>query len=138
MEPPTPDVQRRMTSQRRKDTAPEIRIRRGLFRKGFRYRCGYPVPGRARRTIDIAFTRWRVAVFIDGCFWHGCPEHFVPPRANAAWWRAKIEANRRRDAETTQLLLTAGWRVVRLWEHTPTDDAIHDIQAALDETRRSR
>lgn len=137
MDPPSPSVQRRMSAQRREDTVPELRIRKALFREGYRYRCGLPVPGRRRRTIDIAFTRLRVAVFVDGCFWHGCPEHFVPPKANAEWWLAKIEVNRARDADTTAVLADIGWRVVRLWEHTPTGDAVGVVRSEIDEARRS-
>jgi DNA mismatch endonuclease (patch repair protein) len=70
-----------------------------------------------RRRADLTFVRARVAVFVDGCFWHGCPRHVTWPKANADWWRAKIDANRRRDADTTRRLRVAGWRVVRVWEH---------------------
>lgn len=135
LDPPTPAVQRRMSAQRRADTAPEVRVRRALFKAGFRYRCAVPVPGRPRRTIDIAFTKARVAVFVDGCFWHGCPQHFIPPKANSAWWGAKIATNRARDAETNDLLLASGWHVVRIWEHTPTEDAVQVIREALTSTR---
>lgn len=130
-DPPTPAVRRRMSAQRRRDTAAEVRIRQGLFGAGFRYRCGVPVPGRPRRSIDIAFTRWRVAVFVDGCFWHGCPDHFVPPKSNAIWWRAKINANRERDMETSEILSAAGWTVVRLWEHVSTDQAVQIVRDEL-------
>lgn len=78
-----------------------------------------------------------MAVFVDGCFWHGCPEHFVPPKANATWWREKIAANQRRDAETTDFLAAAGWSVIRVWEHVPADDAIEIIRTELDRARRS-
>ena len=88
-----------------------------LHAQGLRFRVDYPVPGLPRRSIDIAFTKARVGIFIDGCFWHGCPEHFTVPRRNAAWWIAKVETNRRRDEDTTKHLRTAGWHVIRLWEH---------------------
>lgn len=133
--PPTPEVQRRMSAQRRGDTAPEIRLRKALFKVGLRYRCALPVPGRARRTIDIAFTKQRVAVFVDGCFWHGCPDHFVPPKANATWWREKIAGNRQRDVDTTSVLQDQGWRVVRVWEHTPSDHAVRVIRDALESAK---
>lgn len=138
MEPPIPEVQRRMSAQRRESTEPELRIRRRLFGEGLRYRCGLPVPGKPRRSVDIAFTRWKVAVFVDGCFWHGCPEHFIPPKANATWWHEKIAANQRRDAETTAILSAAGWRVVRIWEHVSTDDAIDVIRRELDLARNAK
>ena len=75
------------------------------------------LPMNRRRTVDIAFTRARLAVFVDGCFWHGCPEHGVRPKTNEDWWRWKIQRNQARDEDTTQLLENAGWIVLRLWEH---------------------
>ncbi len=92
-------------------------LRRELHRRGLRYRVTVKVPDRPRRTIDIAFTRRKVAVFVDGCFWHGCPEHGTDPASNAAWWQTKLEANKLRDADTTHHLESLGWRVVRVWEH---------------------
>lgn len=129
--PPTPEVRRRMRSQLRRDTEPELRLRRALFAAGLRYRCAFPVLGRPRRTIDIAFTKQRLAVFVDGCFWHGCPDHFVPPKRNADWWGAKIAANRARDAETDQLLISGEWRVLRIWEHTSTECGLELVMDAL-------
>jgi DNA mismatch endonuclease (patch repair protein) len=87
-----------------------------------------------RRRADLLFARARVAVFIDGCFWHGCPEHGTWPRANAAWWREKIDSNRRRDADTDRRLEEAGWLVVRVWEH---DDPV-DAAGAIEEAVRAR
>lgn len=107
----------RMSRQRRRDTAPELLLRRSLHASGYRYRVAYPVPGMRRRTIDVAFTRQRSAVFVDGCFWHGCPVHGTSPTANADWWCAKIDRNRGRDGETTMHLRGVGWRVIRIWEH---------------------
>lgn len=107
----------RMSRQRRRDTAPELLLRRALHATGYRYRVTYPVPGMARRTIDVAFTRQRKAVFVDGCFWHGCPVHGTSPTANADVWCAKIDRNRGRDGETTMHLQDLGWRVLRVWEH---------------------
>src|SRR5207244_1171018 len=80
-------------------------------------RVHYPVPARRRRTVDIAFTRSRVAVFVDGCFWHGCPQHGVLPSSNKAWWDHKIAVTKARDSDTTNALLMAGWVVLRFWEH---------------------
>src|SRR3954447_25332549 len=93
-------MSRRMGVARRRDTAPELALRSLLHRSGLRYRVAWPIPGQRRRTIDIAFTRVHLAVFVDGCFWHGCPVHGVQPKANAAWWRAKLEANDRRDRDS--------------------------------------
>jgi DNA mismatch endonuclease (patch repair protein) len=112
-----------MQRQRRKDTQPELAIRRALHRAGLRYRIGLPVTGSPRRTIDIAFTRIKLALFVDGCFWHGCPEHATWPKANAAWWEAKILKNRERDRETTRHLEAEGWTVIRIWEHEPAENA---------------
>lgn len=130
-------VRRRMSSQRTSGTKPESVIRRRLHSLGLRYRVGYPVPGMPRRTIDIAFTRARVAVLVDGCFWHGCPVHAVPPKNNAAWWAAKLAANRARDAETNRALEEAGWTVVRLWEHESTEDAVGTVLRALGQESQS-
>lgn len=110
-------VSRRMSTARRKDTAPEVALRRELHARGLRYRVAYPVPGQRRRSIDIAFTRARVAVMVDGCFWHGCPEHGTKPRSNSGWWATKLAANAARDADTNRVLTEMGWRVVRIWEH---------------------
>lgn len=107
----------KMSSLARKDTAPELRLRAQLFRLGLRYRLQLPVPGSRRRRIDLAFTRQRVAVFIDGCYWHGCPEHGTRPARNREWWDWKIQRNRDRDADTNRVLTEQGWRVVRVWEH---------------------
>lgn len=106
-----------MSTARRRDTAPETALRRELHARGLRYRVAYPIPGQRRRTIDAAFTRARLAVFVDGCFWHGCPEHGNRPRANSAWWEAKLATNMERDRDTDRLLSELGWTVLRFWEH---------------------
>ncbi|MFI2366687.1 very short patch repair endonuclease [Promicromonospora sp. NPDC019610] len=112
-----------MSGAKRRDTAPEVALRRELHARGFRYRVAYPVPGQRRRTIDIAFTRTKVAVFVDGCFWHGCPEHGTKPRSNSVWWREKLAANAARDADTDRVLTEIGWQVVRVWEHDANRNA---------------
>ena len=117
-----------MSRLARRDTKPEVELRRELHRRGMRYRVQIKVPGNNRRTIDIAFTRVRLAVYVDGCFWHGCPEHHVRPRANSEWWQWKIERNQARDADTDRELLEAGWDVLRIWEHLPADEAADQIQ----------
>lgn len=116
-----------MIAQRTKDTAPEVALRHLLHADGYRYRVNYKVPGMARRTIDVAFPGRRVAVFVDGCFWHGCPIHGVPPKHNAQWWADKIGRNRARDLETTAHLEALGWTVVRVWEHVDPVEAENTV-----------
>ena len=106
-----------MSRQRRRDTEPEVAIRRLLHARGLRFRVAFPIPGMPRRSMDVAFTRARVAVFVDGCFWHACPEHQTSPAANAAWWSAKLATNQARDLATNAHLTASGWRVIRIWEH---------------------
>ncbi|MVO84723.1 DNA mismatch endonuclease Vsr [Streptomyces sp. p1417] len=106
-----------MSRQGSRDTAPEVAVRRLLHARGLRFRVNVPVPGMPRRTIDIAFSKAKIAVFMDGCFWHGCPEHATSPKANAEWWRAKLDKNMARDLHTTEHLETSGWTVLRFWEH---------------------
>jgi len=120
-----------MSRQARKDTAPELALRRLLHAAGFRYRITWPVPGQRRRTIDIAFVGRRVAVFVDGCFWHQCPVHATSPRANDAWWAAKLARNVERDRDTDRVLAGAGWSVVRIWEHESPSVAFDRVVAAL-------
>jgi DNA mismatch endonuclease, patch repair protein len=120
-----------MSRQRRRDTGPEVGLRRELHRRGYRYRVNYPVPDRSRRTIDIAFTKQRVAVFVDGCFWHVCPQHATWPRANSDWWRQKLEGNKQRDTETDECLKAKGWTVVRVWEHADVDEALEKVLQVL-------
>jgi DNA mismatch endonuclease, patch repair protein len=106
-----------MRGNRNRDTRPELAVRSAVHALGLRYRvAARPIVG-VRRSADLVFRGRRVAVFVDGCYWHGCPDHFTMPRTNVAYWSAKIERNRERDAETDALLADAGWTVVRVWEH---------------------
>ena len=116
-----------MGGVKKRDNGPEMAVRRLLHAAGLRYRVAWPVPGQRRRTIDIAFTRARLAVFIDGCFWHGCPLHATSPKANAAWWAEKISTNRARDADVTSQLEDMGWTVLRFWEHEEPEDVVSAI-----------
>ena len=113
-----------MRSNRPRDTAPERALRSAVHALGLRYRVGMrPIPA-LRRTGDLVFTRAHVVVFLDGCFWHGCPEHHTVAKTNAAYWADKVTQNRERDRETDRLLGDAGWLVLRVWEHeSPTDAA---------------
>ncbi|MGW6944141.1 very short patch repair endonuclease [Streptomyces xanthophaeus] len=120
-----------MSRQARRDTAPEVAVRKLLHAAGLRYRLQWKVPGMSRRTIDIAFPGARVAVFMDGCFWHGCPVHATSPRANSEWWRMKLDRNRARDMETTAHLQSAGWLVLRFWEHEPPETVARRVHQVV-------
>lgn len=121
-----------MRANIRRDTTPELSVRRLLHAAGLRYRVDHaPLPSQRRRRADIVFTRRRIAVFIDGCFWHGCPEHFVPPKANADYWGPKIARNRERDSETTAALEHEGWTVLRFWEHEDPREVALSIADAV-------
>lgn len=116
-----------MSRQRRRDTAPEVALRRVLHSMGLRYRVAWRIPGMPRRSVDIAFTRAKVAVFVDGCFWHSCPVHGTSPAANGAWWATKLAANRARDAVTDAHFAELGWQVVRVWEHEDAAEAAERV-----------
>ncbi|WP_328496110.1 very short patch repair endonuclease [Streptomyces sp. NBC_00414] len=133
--PSSPAVSARMSRQARRDTAPEVAVRKLLHAAGRRYRLNVRVPEMSRRTIDIAFTRTKVAVFMDGCFWHGCPQHATQPKANAEWWREKLDRNMARDAETTRHLVASGWTVLRFWEHEAPSEVAERVAAAVDRQR---
>lgn len=117
----------RMAKVRQTGTGAEIAVRRELFRKGLRYRVDYEVLKKPRRVADIVFLRQKIAVFVDGCFWHGCPEHASWPKQNAEFWRQKIETNRARDKDTNERLRSLGWVVLRFWEHESPSDAVETI-----------
>jgi DNA mismatch endonuclease, patch repair protein len=119
-----------MTRQRRKDTEPEMAIRRLLHAQGLRYRVDVMLPGMRRRA-DLLFSSARVAVFVDGCFWHGCPDHGTRPKSNAAWWEEKIRSNVKRDRDTDLRLAAGGWTVIRIWEHEPPDTAAARVAEAV-------
>lgn len=127
----SPAVSDRMSRQRVRDTSPEVAIRRRLFARGARFRVGYPVPERPRCSIDIAFPKRRIAIFVDGCFWHGCPEHGTMPKANAGTWAAKLEGNRTRDREIDTHLAERSWTVIRVWEHDEPSEVCENIMQAL-------
>lgn len=131
----TEAVSRRMSQQKSMDTAIELRLRRLLHRSGLRYRLhARPIRG-VRRTADIVFRPARVAVFVDGCFWHGCPDHGSLPKSNAAFWRAKIAGNVERDADTRRRLAEAGWLAIQVWEHDDPVEAARTITARVAERR---
>jgi DNA mismatch endonuclease (patch repair protein) len=123
---------RNMQANRRRDTRPELALRSALHRAGFRYRCDFRIdlPG-GRVRPDVVFTRKRVAVFVDGCFWHCCPEHGSKPSVNQSYWSPKLARNVERDARNTAWLTEAGWTVVRIWEHEDVVSAMEHVTAAL-------
>jgi DNA mismatch endonuclease (patch repair protein) len=122
-----------MRANRGVDTSPERLLRKAIHARGLRYRIHMRMKfGAIAVRPDIVFTRRRVAVFVDGCFWHGCPEHVSWPRSNASFWRNKIESNRERDRQQDLALRDAGWTVLRVWEHEDIEDALARIQGALE------
>ena len=127
--PPNAALSARMSVLARKDTKPELLLRRALHARGHRYRVQFPVPGLARRRIDIAFPARRVAVFVDGCFWHRCPEHCRVPTTNRDWWTWKLEGTVSRDADTVRVLTDMGWTVIRVWEHSNADEMMESVEA---------
>jgi DNA mismatch endonuclease (patch repair protein) len=122
-----------MKGNRRSDTRPEVALRAALHARGLRFRKDYLVriPSFRATRIDIAFTKARMAVFVDGCFWHGCPDHGRVPSTNAHYWPAKLARTRDRDERLTHALEAHGWRVIRLWEHVPVDEAVHRVLDAM-------
>ncbi|MDX9720046.1 MAG: very short patch repair endonuclease [Myxococcota bacterium] len=132
--PCLPETSLRMRRVRQKDTSAEAALRRVLFARGLRYRLQVRVLSKPRRVADLAFIGARVAVFVDGCFWHGCPVHATWPKNNAEFWRAKILANQQRDLDTNTRLRAEGWEVVRVWAHEEPDLAA----ARIEEIVRSR
>jgi len=115
----------------RRDTLPELAIRSELHRRGLRFRVDRaPLPG-LRSRADVVFGPARVAVYVDGCFWHSCPEHGTRPKANADWWEQKLQRNRERDAETDHTLTEHGWEVVRIWEHEDPVVAADRVEEAV-------
>lgn len=124
-------IRRRMQQQRRRDTALEVRIRKALHDAGFRFRVDYRPEKALRCRGDIVFTRRKVIVFVDGCFWHGCPIQATAPANNAEWWRKKLDNNIARDLRNTRALQDLGWIVVRIWEHEKTEEAVARVQAAV-------
>ena len=134
---PTPssdEVTKRMRRNPRCDTRPEIALRSELHALGLRFRKDHTlrVAGRVIRP-DVVFTRVRIAVFVDGCFWHRCPLHGTEPRVNRDYWRPKLDRNVARDRLVDQLLVDEGWLVIRAWEHEPPDEIAKRVAGAIPE-----
>jgi DNA mismatch endonuclease (patch repair protein) len=120
-----------MSRLSRRDTQPELALRSELHRRGLRFRVDRaPLVG-LRSRADIVFGPAGVAVYVDGCFWHSCPEHGTRPKANADWWEQKLKRNRERDSETDRTLTEHGWEVVRIWEHEDPVAAADRVEEAV-------
>nr|WP_026422604.1 very short patch repair endonuclease [Actinokineospora inagensis] len=124
-----------MRGNKGKDTRPELALRSLLYHRGLRYRVDARPLAEIRRKADVVFPSDRLAVFVDGCFWHGCPEHYRPAVKKAEFWRDKITGNRARDADTNDTLLAAGWQVLRIWEHEDPASAAERVIQRLQELR---
>lgn len=131
------EVRASMRANRGKDTKPELLVRSLLHRRGLRYRVDTRPLAEIRRRADLVFPGDRVAVFVDGCFWHGCPNHYRPATKNADFWREKINGNKARDTETNAALAAAGWTVIRVWEHENPAQAAAQIEKAIRQKRGS-
>ncbi|MBX7136315.1 MAG: very short patch repair endonuclease [Fimbriimonadaceae bacterium] len=128
----TPGRSRNMAAIRRQDTKAEVELRSALHRSGYRFRKDHPIPadGKLIRP-DIVFTKRKVAIFVDGCFWHSCPTHGRQPTANADYWSPKLQRNAERDRQQTAALESAGWTVLRFWEHEAQPTVIDAIREAV-------
>ena len=131
-------TRRSMLANRGRDTAPELRIRSLVHRSGLRFRVDTrPLP-HLRRTADLVFRPVEIAVFVDGCYWHGCPEHFVQPKTNSEFWKEKIGRNVERDRDTDSTLRDAGWTAIRIWEHEEPEAAAAEIVELVRRKRAER
>ncbi|MFF8551842.1 very short patch repair endonuclease [Streptomyces sp. NPDC015501] len=134
----TPGTRASMQANRSRDTKPELALRRAVHARGLRYRVATrPLPA-LRRTADLVFPRQKVAVFLDGCFWHGCPEHHTKAARNSEYWKAKVRRNRERDVDTTERLTGEGWVVIRFWEHEDPLAAALIVERAVKDRNASR
>ncbi|CAN5266492.1 very short patch repair endonuclease [soil metagenome] len=142
--PPTPAAtselaRKAMRGNRRSDTRPEARLRKALHARGLRFRKDLRLIGvnGVSSRADIVFTKSRLAVFVDGCFWHGCPAHCRMPTSNREYWKAKISRNMLRDRRVSESLEAADWRVIRVWEHAPLEEALEQVEKALSGGKRT-
>lgn len=126
-----------MQGNRSHSTKPELALRSEIHRRGMRYRVSHRPIANLRMTADLVFPRLQIAVFLDGCFWHGCPDHYIPPKANSHYWETKLARNRRRDAGADEALKEMGWLVLRFWEHEETADIADRVECAVRAKRHS-
>lgn len=136
--PSSPEASRRMRRVRQRNTSAESLLRRELHSLGLRYRIQVAVLSKPRRVADVTFIGPRIAVFVDGCFWHGCPEHATWPKQNAEFWRSKILTNQERDRDTDFRLRADGWEVVRVWSHEIPHRAALRIAQVVEKRKRER
>ena len=134
----SPATSCRMAKVRQTGTDVELAQRKELYRTGLRYRVNYEVLKKPRRVADVAFPWLKIAIFVDGCFWHGCPEHATWPKQNAEFWRQKIEMNRLRDADTNLRLLEDGWTILRFWAHDSPVEATQAVAKLVAMARAER
>lgn len=127
----TEGSRRSMRANKGRDTVPELAVRSAVHRRGLRYRVSQRPDPALRRTADLVFRGPRVAVFIDGCFWHGCPSHGTRPARNAGWWAAKLDRTQHRDIETTMRLEEKGWVVLRFWEHEEPESVAESVASVV-------
>ncbi|MXV99287.1 MAG: very short patch repair endonuclease [Acidimicrobiaceae bacterium] len=120
-----------MQGNRSRDTKPELAVRSAVHRRGIRFRVSVRPQPELARTADMVLRKSRIAVFVDGCFWHGCPDHWTQPATNSQYWANKITDNTRRDTETTAYLQQAGWTVLRFWEHEDPEAVADQVQQAM-------
>jgi DNA mismatch endonuclease (patch repair protein) len=130
--PPADQVRRQMQSQKTSGTRMELEVRRRLHALGYRYRVDRNLLRDHNYRGDIVWSGRRLVVFLDGCFWHGCPLHGTTPKSNTHWWRNKIESNRERDQRVDDLLGQRGWTVLRFWEHDDTTEIVESVVKHLD------
>lgn len=135
LDPSSKSASKRLSLVRRAGTTPELELRRELHARGLRFRVDRPLLEDKRRRVDIAFGPARVAVLVDGCFWHGCPQHVTWPATNKEFWREKIETNRLRDRDTNSQLEAQGWHVIRVWEHEDPATAADRVEKAVKHRR---
>ena len=136
--PSSEAVSRVMRGNRQSDTTLEVRVRSELHRRGLRFRKQLLITaGDVRVRADVAFPRQGLAVFLDGCFWHRCPEHGNAPRANSGYWSTKLDHNVERDRKVVAALDAMGWTVLRIWEHVPASVVADQVQTTLAECEAS-
>ena len=120
-----------MQGNRSRDTKPEMAVRSAVHRRGIRFRVSARPQPELARTADLVLRKTRIAVFVDGCYWHGCPDHHTQPATNSQYWADKIARNIERDSETTAYLQHAGWTVLRFWEHEDPEAVADQVQEAV-------